>query len=211
MCFCWALQSDLTTDRLEVPRRSPQLVEEQYAHDMMEFSLMAFILRSDDYSAFIPFTLCPITRNLGILGAARFISVPLAKLEEIASQSQSSARMVHQQQPHAQKTEHSFWGFLGRMWEHFEGKPRSSQAEAAATTEKAKGVVADVAASSVAFRKWAMFLSCVPDNWHGVTLNLVMEGAGRGKGKYEELTRFIATEQLTWEDRCCGAATAIFW
>jgi hypothetical protein len=40
--------------------------EEAALKDIMEFSLMALILRSVDWNTFIPFPLCPITTNFGI-------------------------------------------------------------------------------------------------------------------------------------------------
>jgi hypothetical protein len=48
--------------------------------DIMEFSLIAFILRSVDCKIFIPFPLCPNTKNFGVLNAASlFNSTPAKK------------------------------------------------------------------------------------------------------------------------------------
>lgn len=49
---------------------------------MMEFSLMALILRSEDWITFIPFPLCPITTNLGNLNPPLLISKPEIKSKQ---------------------------------------------------------------------------------------------------------------------------------
>jgi hypothetical protein len=50
--------------------------------DIMEFSLIAFILRSVDCKIFIPFPLCPNTKNFGVLNAASlFNSTPAKKTQ----------------------------------------------------------------------------------------------------------------------------------